>query len=303
MKLYAPKYYKDFTCIADKCSHSCCIGWEIDVDETALEKYESSNSPYAEAIRKSIDHSGDCPHFRLAEDERCPHLNDRGLCKIILNAGEDHLCHICREHPRFYNYTTLGKEVGLGMSCEEACRIILSSDGYGEMIELFEIDETPDMIDFDPLPHRERLYSILSDSSLPYTEKLSLISKEYKVSPSFLPDGDWREILSSLEYLSEDDKKLFSCYSSNLSTPKELEKPLERALAYFIYRHLTATYDESSLRAALGFCLLCERLLCSLAMFYPSNHVKDLARIISEELEYSEENTENIKTEFLFLLK
>ena len=301
MKLYAPKYYNDFVCIADKCNHSCCIGWEIDVDEATLEKYENLNAPYGEAIRKSIDHLGECPHFRLMEDERCPHLNDRGLCKIILNVGEDHLCHICREHPRFYNETALGKEVGLGISCEEACRIILSSDGYREIVKVGEVDDLPDEIDFDILPHREGLYSVLSDESLRYTEKLSLISKEYKVSPSPLTDEDWREILSSLEYLNEDNEKLFSYYSSDLSTPKELEKPLERVLAYFIYRHLAATYDESSLRAALGFCLFAERLLCSLAKSRPDLDFSDLARTVSEELEYSEENTERIKTEFLFL--
>ena len=41
MKLYAPKYYKNFKCIADRCPHSCCIGWEIDIDRTTLTKYES----------------------------------------------------------------------------------------------------------------------------------------------------------------------------------------------------------------------------------------------------------------------
>ena len=25
MKLFAPKYYKNFVCIADRCRHSCCI--------------------------------------------------------------------------------------------------------------------------------------------------------------------------------------------------------------------------------------------------------------------------------------
>ena len=39
MKLFAPKYYGSFKCIADKCEHSCCIGWEIDIDDTTLKKY------------------------------------------------------------------------------------------------------------------------------------------------------------------------------------------------------------------------------------------------------------------------
>ena len=30
MTVTVPSYYKDFKCIADKCRHSCCIGWEID---------------------------------------------------------------------------------------------------------------------------------------------------------------------------------------------------------------------------------------------------------------------------------
>ena len=84
MKLYAPKYYTDFVCIADKCRHSCCIGWEIDVDGEALEKYDSSEKDYAKNIRKSIDRE-DIPHFCLLPNERCPHLNERGLCNIILN--------------------------------------------------------------------------------------------------------------------------------------------------------------------------------------------------------------------------
>ena len=38
MKLFAPKYYTEFSCIADRCRHSCCIGWEIDIDADTAEK-------------------------------------------------------------------------------------------------------------------------------------------------------------------------------------------------------------------------------------------------------------------------
>ena len=46
MKLYAPKYYKNFKCIADKCDHSCCIGWEIDIDSAAYAKYKELKEEY-----------------------------------------------------------------------------------------------------------------------------------------------------------------------------------------------------------------------------------------------------------------
>ena len=31
-----PDFYRDFHCIADRCSDSCCIGWEIDIDPDTL---------------------------------------------------------------------------------------------------------------------------------------------------------------------------------------------------------------------------------------------------------------------------
>ena len=36
MKWMAPLIYPEFTCIADRCRHSCCIGWEIDVDQESM---------------------------------------------------------------------------------------------------------------------------------------------------------------------------------------------------------------------------------------------------------------------------
>ena len=48
--------------------------------------------------------------------------------------------------------------------------------------------------------------------------------------------------------------------------------------------------------ASLGFSMLCERLLASLVSCN-TDDIAELARIISEEIEYSEDNTERIKEE------
>ena len=32
--------YSEFKCKADKCKHSCCNGWEIDIDASTAEKYQ-----------------------------------------------------------------------------------------------------------------------------------------------------------------------------------------------------------------------------------------------------------------------
>lgn len=296
MKLYAPKYYNDFVCIADRCRHSCCVGWEIDIDAETMEKYDALNEGYGIEIAKSICRGG-VPHFALGEKDRCPHLDERGLCRIIIHLGEGYLCDICREHPRFYNDTAHGREVGLGLSCEEACRIILSSDEYAEIIEIGEICGEAEAYEFDSVEKRGEIYSILSDPALSYSEKLCKIYGEYDISPEIRSDSEWRGILASLEYLDVAHKELFLRYSSDTVPPRELEKSLGRALAYFIFRHCSQAFDEDDFRAALGFCLFCERLLASVA---DGGNILDAARIISEEIEYSEENTESIKLEFVF---
>ena len=298
MKLFAPKYYEKFKCIADKCTHSCCIGWEIGVDKNALELYRSLEGDYKDKIINSIDFSH-TPHFILGENERCPHLDERGLCRIITNYGSESLCEICREHPRFYNDTPRGKEVGLGMACEEACRIILNSNDYDTFVQLENDNEELDIFEFDPTAERAKIYAVLKDCSLTLEDKLKKIYFEYRVSPFMLVDNKWQEIIGGLEYLDQIHKELFLSYSSYATITKEAEPYLERALAYFIYRHCSEAYDYEDFCARLGFCLFCERLLCSI-INSSNEEIVTLARIVSEEIEYSTDNTEQITEEFLF---
>ena len=289
MKLYAPKYYKSFQCIADRCEHSCCVGWEIDVDGEALGKYEGLDGGYGDAVRGSISYEGD-PHFKLCADDRCPHLDDRGLCKIILNLGEGYLCDICREHPRFYNFTDVA-EVGLGMSCPEAARVILSSPDYPLMEEVGEVSADGD-IEFNGRIERGNLYAILNDPSIEYGERLTKIYDDYGISLG--EDEVWREKLYELEYLDGGHRDFFMKYSS-ICRPVGVDQYLERFLAYLIYRHCTEAFDAEDFALRLSFCLFCERLAASLILAEGASSLDEVARVagvISEELEYSEENTE-----------
>ncbi len=132
MKLYAPHYYNKFHCIAGACKHTCCEGWEIDIDEEQLVRFRQEPQ-----IAAHIE-DGSPPHFRLLEGERCPFLNGNGLCELILRHGEDILCQICRDHPRFRSFWTDRVEIGLGLVCEEAGRLIL---GSGEAMRLICLSE------------------------------------------------------------------------------------------------------------------------------------------------------------------
>ena len=54
MRLYAPSYYKNFKCIAEKCTHNCCIGWEIDIDGQTLARYDALQGDLGDRIRRGI---------------------------------------------------------------------------------------------------------------------------------------------------------------------------------------------------------------------------------------------------------
>ena len=125
MNVYVPDYYPEFRCIASECRHTCCAGWEIDIDGESLARYERMPGDFGDRVRRSISAEG-TPHFVLAEGERCPLLNRSNLCDLILREGEEALCQICRDHPRFRNYLSSRVEMGLGLVCEEAARIILT---------------------------------------------------------------------------------------------------------------------------------------------------------------------------------
>ena len=287
MKLYAPAYYKHFKCIAERCEHSCCIGWEIDIDSDTFEKYQNLTADYASAIRETISTDG-TPHFRLGACDRCPHLDEQGLCKIITNIGEDYLCDICREHPRFYNYTTVA-EVGLGLSCPEAARVVLSSPDFDAIEEIGELSIEADGIDFDGRTDRETIYAILQSED--YAVALEAIYRTYAIEVG--EDADWLERLSSLEYLYAEHRDLFLNYASK-RRPAEADESLKRFLAYLVYRHCTEAFDADDFRDRLAFCLFGERLLATLISVKSAatlEEIATLASIISEEIEYSDENT------------
>ena len=288
MKLYAPTYYKKFKCIADRCEHSCCIGWEIDIDENTLEKYKQLKGGYGEVIKNSISLE-DTPHFRLGEGERCPHLDECGLCKIILSMGEDYLSDICREHPRFYNFTNVA-EVGIGISCPEAARLILSSPDYRETEVVGEVEDVTDDVPFDSCAARGEVYAMLEETD--YTTALQNIYRKYAINVG--NDESWLQTINSLEYLNADHKSMFLRYSSSLRPQEDKNEYLKRFLAYLIYRHCTESIHEEDFCKRLSFCLFCERLFSSLICSQKAETLQEiatLASILSEEIEYSAENT------------
>ena len=140
MKIRKPDYYDRFQCIAGACSDSCCIGWEIDVDEDRREAYRKVGGDLGVRLRTCIDWEEG--YFILqGKEERCPFLNSENLCDLIIGLGEESLCDICREHPRYYEWYEELTEAGVGLCCEAAAKLILESEEPAMFVETYEQED------------------------------------------------------------------------------------------------------------------------------------------------------------------
>lgn len=127
MKMLMPFYYQEFKCIGEKCPDSCCKGWRITVDEDSWRRYQTLEGDLGEKLRNSIRLEDGSYAFQLQrKGGRCPLLNDKNLCEIVLERGEDLLCTTCATYPRFARLHGDVMEYGLALSCPEVARILCS---------------------------------------------------------------------------------------------------------------------------------------------------------------------------------
>ena len=303
MKKVVPSYYKNFKCIADKCKHSCCIGWEIDIDEDTLYKYAHIDGDFGLKLKNNIKAENGVSCFALDETERCPFLNKNGLCDIILNIGEENLSQICTDHPRFRNYFSDREEIGLGLCCEEACRLILSSTEK-TFLEVVEDDLQNSMLDEDEifiLNFREQLFDIAQNRAFSIQRRCGLLLEFLEVKfPNDLIEKCF-DLLLQMEILDnawrETVLKTKSC-EVGTSFDEFFTKPFEQLLVYFIYRHIADSSDFTDVIARTAFAVISLKLISGIFNSMKKNNNEDFAllceicRMYSSEIEYCEENTE-----------
>ena len=120
-----PTIYHEFQCKADRCENTCCQLWTIDIDEPTAERYHTMTGPLGESLRQAITIDEEGSHFVFSKEQpMCPLLNEKGLCKVVLELGEEGLCDTCHMHPRFYKYIEDLELCGIGLSCEESVELL-----------------------------------------------------------------------------------------------------------------------------------------------------------------------------------
>ena len=144
-----PSYYSQFHCIGGSCPDSCCIGWEVDIDEETYNYYKSLKGPFGDRLRAHIKEDGTDRYFPLCEGGRCPFLNRENLCDIITQLGEESLAQVCMEYPRYFLEEGDYEQIDLSLSCMELGRIFFEAPDPIEYIR----EEMPDAdADANPIP-------------------------------------------------------------------------------------------------------------------------------------------------------
>lgn len=221
MKLRLPEYFVDFACIGGKCTDSCCVGWELDIDEDTFEYYRTVPGPFGERLRLSMseeneargsgDESGvfgsEGDHtFRLRVDGRCPFLNKENLCDIVLNLGPEALCTVCSEYPRYTFQLGDTIEKSLTLSCPEVGRLIFTMirpmgftvTDLGDTM-LGDFDEEPLTDDEETFCRgiarvRDRALALLSDRPRPLPERIGRFLNYCRAVQTFLNEHETAEI-------------------------------------------------------------------------------------------------------------
>lgn len=290
MKLMAPNYYPLFSCIADKCTHSCCIGWEIDIDPDTCDFYRSVEGELGRELAENIEY-GEEPHFRLGEGERCPFLDDRGLCRIISALGEGALCEICAEHPRFRNHFTDRTEIGLGLCCEAAAQLILERKEPMRLIVLEDDGEhCSEGSDDAFFAVRDDIFALLQNRRMSAADRMDAAAVRFGALLPHRAPAAWARIYASLERLdSEWDKCLERLAEADVLPSALSDIELEQLAVYFVYRHLSGSTFDGTFGERLGFCLLSVKIIDALCALCGRSGA-DIARMYSSEIEYSDEN-------------
>lgn len=277
------KIYEVFQCKADKCQHSCCKKWEIDIDEATAAMYLDMKGDFADELHRNMESDGQDYHFKLTEKENCPFLRDDGLCRLILEIGEENLCDICASHPRFFVMAGDVELGGIGLSCERGCELLLADDTP----LLFTIENTNEEFTFDEVLHILGIEPTSQIMSFTPVANKNYISDMLNIMGSTEPiDDEWTNHIANLQKNPADISQKMIAYQQEYNL-----KLLDKIYHHILYRGLQfiGTY---TIEAIIGYASLSTNFIMMKATV--TNDLPEAIRRWSEQIEYSTDNCELI---------
>lgn len=285
-----PTFYHTFQCKANQCHHTCCQKWTIDVDEETAKLYQTLPTPLGEDLRKFMTVDDEGYYFMFSDKQpTCPLLREDGLCRVVLELGEDSLCDTCHMHPRFYKYIEDLELCGVGLSCEESVEKLLATEG--DQL-LFTIEDDDGEFIAEDRPVLENIFDLLAlglnpaicqftlNHSIHYCQELVTVYK--KTEPI---DEEWTKQLAHLEAMLS---------STTASTTMDLLKAdtidvsaLNKVYQYILYRQIDML-AEYSLESLVRYAFDATVFIALLT--HQFGNLPEQIRRWSEQIEYDEDN-------------
>ncbi|MDO4289368.1 MAG: flagellin lysine-N-methylase [Eubacterium sp.] len=176
MLLKHPTCYHQFKCSAGSCPDSCCLGWDVVVDEASRLRFNREPSAFGERLRSAmtVDAEGDTIFQNI--DGRCPFLNSNHLCEIYIHLGADALCETCDLYPRYFVDYGSFEESGLSFSCPEVLAMLLTDKNPLTFVsEPLDLDSTPLNLDLKKsLAARDLLMDLFRNRAFSIEMRLAL---------------------------------------------------------------------------------------------------------------------------------
>ena len=309
MELFIPTYYHSFRCIADRCPDSCCHEWTVDIDPQTAARYRALEGDLGDRLRAVLQDTGDGT-VMVNEKGRCPMWRDDGLCRIQAQLGHDALSQTCRQFPRLRHDYGDFVELGLELSCPEAARLILSSDG-GFLPQALpggtEPDYEPEIMDILRSSRKEALGYLRTAEDLPHALAALLlyahgVQGQLDGDPSPTPSPESCEAQLGQFHLQGDATLLPAFFGSleiltdrwraRLAAPLQeinWSPQLQRLVCYFIERYWLQAISDYDL-----VCRVKLALAATLLVGYLGGNVVETAQLFSKEIENDPDNLEAI---------
>ena len=285
-----PTIYHAFQCKADQCENTCCQLWTIDIDEPTAERYHSMTGSLGESLRQAITVDDEGSHFIFSKAQpMCPLLNEKGLCKVVLELGEEGLCNTCHMHPRFYKYIEDLELCGVGLSCEASVELLARQepmdlllftieDDHNEfnseerltlhnVFELLAFDLDPNLFQYTPKPSKQSFKELLD-----LYKQTEPIDENWTAQVNTLSSKLDQLITSVQTCIQHEDMSLFN-----------------KVYQYILYRQIDMLSDYS-LESILAYAKDgTDYILIASAL--DGQPLKQVARW-SQQIEYDEDNVE-----------
>lgn len=285
-----PTIYHAFQCKADQCENTCCQLWTIDIDEPTAERYHSMTGSLGESLRQAITVDDEGSHFIFSKAQpMCPLLNEKGLCKVVLELGEEGLCDTCHMHPRFYKYIEDLELCGVGLSCEASVELLAQQDPMDALLftieddhnefnseerltlhnifELLAFDLDPNLFKYTPKPSKQSFKELLD-----LYKQTEPIDENWTAQVNTLSSKLDQLIASVQTYIQQEDMSLFN-----------------KVYQYILYRQIDMLSDYS-LESILAYAKSGADYIL-IANVLEGQPLKQVARW-SQQIEYDEDNVE-----------